>query len=207
LTRWVLKEAMRQSYAWRRLGVDLSIAVNFSAKNLQSSELADHLARLLSASGTTAEKLILEVTESAIMSDESRAPGILRKLHDQGVEIAIDDFGTGYSSFANLRRLPITEIKIDKSFVIGMAESNEDRIIVDSIVELGHKLGMHVVAEGVETLSSWRTLADLHCDLAQGYYLSRPLPADDVLRWTRGFVPPQAVPSDTPWSGEALLRS
>jgi diguanylate cyclase (GGDEF)-like protein len=207
LTRWVLKEAMRQSYAWRRAGLDLNIAVNFSAKNLQSTELSDHLGLLLSASGTSAEKLILEVTESAIMSDEPRALSILRKLHELGVEFSIDDFGTGYSSFANLRRLPVSEIKIDKSFVIGMSGSNEDRIIVDSIIELGHKLGMHVVAEGVETLSSWSVLADLRCDLAQGYYLSRPLPADDVLSWTRTFVPPESLHADSHWSDAASLRS
>jgi diguanylate cyclase (GGDEF)-like protein len=197
LTRWVLREAMRQSCSWRRLGLDLNIAVNLSAKNLQTSELAEQLTHLLSASGISAQKLILEVTESAIMSDEPRAGEILRKLHDQGVEIAIDDFGTGYSSFANLRRLPVSEIKIDKSFVIGMDGSNDDRIIVDSIIELGHKLGMHVVAEGVETLSAWSTLGLLHCDQAQGYYLSRPLASDDVLPWTRGFIPPEAMRGDS----------
>ncbi|HKP61273.1 MAG TPA: GGDEF domain-containing response regulator [Polyangiales bacterium] len=192
LTRWVLKEAMRQSYAWQRSGLDLNIAVNLSAKNLQSSDLTEHLGRLLSASGIHPERLVLEVTESAIMSDEPRAQEILRKLHAQGIEIAIDDFGTGYSSFANLRRLPVSEIKIDKSFVMGMSASNEDRIIVDSIIELGHKLGLHVVAEGVETHSTWTALGDLHCDLAQGYFLSRPLPANDVLQWTRAFVGPRA---------------
>jgi diguanylate cyclase len=192
LTQWVLKEAMRQSSVWRREGLDLGIAINFSARNLHSSELSEHLGRLLSAPGATADRLILEVTESAIMSDDSRAQHILRRLHDQGVAIAIDDFGTGYSSLAHLRRLPVSEIKIDKSFVIGMAGSSEDGIIVDSIIELGHKLGLRVVAEGVESLSLWRVLSGLHCDLAQGYFLSRPLPADDVLPWTRSFVPPAA---------------
>ena len=192
LTRWVLKEAMRQSYAWHRSGLDLNVAVNLSAKNLQSSDLTEHLGRLLSASGIQPERLVLEVTESAIMSDEPRAQEILRKLHAQGIEIAIDDFGTGYSSFANLRRLPVSEIKIDKSFVMGMSACNEDRIIVDSIIELGHKLGLHVVAEGVETHSTWTALVDLHCDLAQGYFLSRPLPANDVLQWTRAFVGPRS---------------
>jgi EAL domain-containing protein (putative c-di-GMP-specific phosphodiesterase class I) len=129
------------------------------------------------------------------MSDESRALHILRRLHDQGVAIAIDDFGTGYSSLAHLRRLPVSEIKIDKSFVIGMAGSSEDGIIVDSIIELGHKLGLRVVAEGVETLSSWKALSGLRCDLAQGYFLSRPLPAGDVTNWIRNFEPPAGLPS------------
>jgi diguanylate cyclase (GGDEF)-like protein len=200
LTRWVLKEAMRQSYAWQRCGLDLNIAVNLSAKNLQSSDLTEHLGRLLSASGIQPGRLVLEVTESAIMSDEPRAQEILRKLHSQGIEIAIDDFGTGYSSLANLRRLPVSEIKIDKSFVMGMSACNEDRIIVDSIIELGHKLGLHVVAEGVETQHTWKALVDLRCDLAQGYLLSRPLPANDVLQWTRAFVAPDAR-NDTRWAG------
>jgi EAL domain-containing protein (putative c-di-GMP-specific phosphodiesterase class I) len=117
----------------------------------------------------------------------------LRKLHGQGVGIAIDDFGTGYSSFANLRRLPVSEIKIDKSFVIGMCSSNEDRIIVDSIIELGHKLSLNVVAEGVETLDTWHMLEALRCDYAQGYYLSRPLSPDDLLLWTRAFAAPRSL--------------
>jgi diguanylate cyclase (GGDEF)-like protein len=197
LTRWVLKEALRQSFAWQRAGLDLHVAVNLSAKNLQNLELTENLGHLLSASGIDAQKLVLEVTESAIMTDESRAQDILRKLSAQGVSIAIDDFGTGYSSFGNLRRLPVSEVKIDKSFVIGMCSSNEDRIIVDSIVELGHKLGLNVVAEGVETLETWRVLESLRCDLAQGYYLSRPLSPDDLLAWTRVFVAPSSTVSES----------
>jgi EAL domain-containing protein (putative c-di-GMP-specific phosphodiesterase class I) len=189
LTRWVVREATAQSHAWRRAGLDLRIAINFSAKNLQNAELTDHLAHGLSDSASR-EKLLVEVTESAIMSDELRAQEILRKLQDHGVEIAIDDFGTGYSSFGRLRELPVTELKIDKSFVQQMARSHADQIIVASIIELGHKLGLKVVAEGVETQSSWRVLSDLHCDLAQGYLLSRPMPAAEVLPWVRTFVPP-----------------
>ena len=189
LTRWVLKEALSQSDAWRREGLDLCVAINFSAKNLQNAELADHLSQRMFTG-----KLIIEVTESAIMSDESRAQEILRQLQDRGVDIAIDDFGTGYSSFARLRDLPVNEIKIDKSFVNGMSRSNEDHIIVASIIELGHKLGLQVVAEGVETPASWKELANLNCDLAQGYLLSRPMPANDVLPWFRSFVPPENDP-------------
>jgi diguanylate cyclase (GGDEF)-like protein len=193
LTRWVLKEALRQTFEWQRAGLDVHVAVNLSVKNLQNLELAENLGHLLSASGINAEKLVLEVTESAIMTDESRVQDILRKLAAQGVSIAIDDFGTGYSSFANLRRLPVSEIKVDKSFVIGMCSSNEDRIIVDSIVELGHKLGLSVVAEGVENLEAWRVLESLHCDLAQGYFLSRPLSPSDLFAWTRTFRAPSSA--------------
>jgi len=189
LARWVLKEGMRQAYAWHRAGLHLSVAVNLSAKNLQNTELSEQLARLLSTSGVPGESLVLEVTESAIMTDEQRVKELLQRLHAQGVEIAIDDFGTGYSSFANLRRMPVSEIKIDKSFVLGMTVSEEDRMIVGSIIELGHNLGLQVVAEGVETRQTWDALTRLGCDLAQGYYLSRPLQADDLLDWSRNFVP------------------
>jgi len=197
LTRWVLKEAMAQSAAWSKVGLDLCVAINFSAKNLQNAELAEHLEQRLMDAGPSKMSLIVEVTESAIMSDESRAQEILRKLQQQGVAIAIDDFGTGYSSFARLRDQPIDEIKIDKSFVSGMIGRKEDHIIVASIIDLGHKLGLQVVAEGVETAASWEELANLQCDLAQGYLLSRPLPAGDVLPWFRSFVaPPSTYPPD-----------
>jgi diguanylate cyclase (GGDEF)-like protein len=207
LTRWVLREAMRQAYAWHRTGLDLSIAVNLSAKNLQNTELTDQLGRLLSSSGMPADKLVLEVTESAIMTDEPRVKDLLVRLSEQGVEIAIDDFGTGYSSFANLRRLPVSEIKIDKSFVLNMVSSEEDRMIVSSIVELGHNLGLSVVAEGVENDSTWDVLAGMHCDLAQGYYLSRPLPAAALLDWSRGFSSRPPPRSGEPrWADEGAPR-
>jgi diguanylate cyclase (GGDEF)-like protein len=207
LTRWVLRETMRQAYAWHRIGLDLSIAVNLSAKNLQNAELTDQLGRLLSSSGMPADKLVLEVTESAIMTDEPRVKELLVRLDAQGVEIAIDDFGTGYSSFANLRRLPVSEIKIDKSFVLNMVSSEEDRMIVASIVELGHNLGMSVVAEGVENDSIWGVLIGLHCDLAQGYYLSRPLPAADLLDWSRRFSSRPPPRNGEPlWTDERVQR-
>jgi diguanylate cyclase len=207
LTRWVLREAMRQAYAWQRAGLDLSIAVNLSAKNLQNAELTDQLGRLLSTSGMPADKLVLEVTESAIMTDEPRVKDLLVRLSEQGVEIAIDDFGTGYSSFANLRRLPVSEIKIDKSFVLNMVSSEEDRMIVSSIVELGHNLGLSVVAEGVENDSTWDVLAGMHCDLAQGYYLSRPLPAGALLDWSRGFSSRPPPRSGEPrWADDSAPR-
>jgi len=207
LTRWVLREAMRQAYAWQRAGLDLSIAVNLSAKNLQNAELTDQLGRLLSTSGMPADKLVLEVTESAIMTDEPRIKDLLVRLDQQGVEIAIDDFGTGYSSFANLRRLPVSEIKIDKSFVLNMVSSEEDRMIVASIVELGHNLGLSVVAEGVENDAIWDVLAGMRCDLAQGYYLSRPLPAGALLDWSRRFSsrPPPRI-GETLWADEGAPR-
>jgi diguanylate cyclase (GGDEF)-like protein len=200
LTRWVLKEALRQAYAWHRVGFGASIAVNLSAKNLQSPELGEQISRLIKASGVASDKLELEVTESALMTDHPRARAILEELHAHGIPIAIDDFGTGYSSFANLRKLPISEIKIDKSFVSGMTKSGEDRAIVDSVIALGHKLEMSVVAEGVENTSTWEALAGMQCDIAQGYYLSKPLPPEDLLHWTRAFVPPSSLIPSPSWS-------
>jgi diguanylate cyclase (GGDEF)-like protein len=193
LTRWVLREALRQAGTWQRDGIDAAIAVNLSAKNLQNDDLAEQLDRLLIESDVPPDRLVLEVTESAIMTDHTRAREILEQLHARGVEIAIDDFGTGYSSFANLRRLPVSEIKIDKSFVQSMGSCPEDRVIVDSVIGLGHKLGLNVVAEGVENQAAWQTLANLRCDIAQGYFLSRPLPADKLTDWTRNFVAPPSL--------------
>ena len=201
LTRWVLKEAAAQARVWQRQGLDLRIAINLSAKNLQSDELADHLARRVSAGRYGGAKLVVEVTESAIMADELRAQDILRRLLDHDVEVAIDDFGTGYSSFARLRELPVSELKIDKSFVKRMGRSKADHLIVASIIELGHKLGLKVVAEGVETASSWNALAHLQCDVAQGYLLSRPMPAHHILPWCKSFVAPAVLygtPLDLP---------
>jgi diguanylate cyclase (GGDEF)-like protein len=190
LTRWVARSALREAQSWHREGLDAAIAINLSAKNLHNSDLAEQLDSMLSASDVPPERLVLEVTESAIMSDHTRAREILEQLHSRGIEIAIDDFGTGYSSFANLRRLPVSEIKIDKSFVQSMSRCEEDRVIVDSVIGLGHKLGLNVVAEGVEGHPEWLELSTLRCDIAQGYYLSRPLPAEKLFDWTRNFEPP-----------------
>lgn len=190
LTRRVLRDAMTQSVLWQAAGLNVKIAVNLSVNNLQSSDLADHVAELVGETGVGADWITLELTESAIMNDESKAQLNLLRLHEQGFKIAIDDFGTGYSSFARLRQLPVSEIKIDKSFVSGMPESNEDRIIVDSIIALGHKLGMGVVAEGVETQQMWDMLEGFQCDQAQGYFLSRPLPATEMQEWVRTFLNP-----------------
>jgi diguanylate cyclase (GGDEF)-like protein len=190
LTRWVVRAALREAQSWHREGLDAAIAVNLSAKNLHNSDLAEQLDSMLTEFDVPPERLVLEVTESAIMSDHTRAREILEQLHARGIEIAIDDFGTGYSSFANLRRLPVSEIKIDKSFVQSMSSCAEDRVIVDSVIGLGHKLGLNVVAEGVEGHNEWLELASLRCDIAQGYYLSRPLPAEKLLDWASNFEPP-----------------
>ncbi len=130
-----------------------------------------------------ADHLTLEVTESSIMADPARAIAVLEALAAGGVRLSVDDFGTGYSSLSYLQRLPVHEVKVDKSFVFRMASDPNDEMIVQSIVELGHNLGLSVVAEGVEDQISWDRLRAMACDIGQGYHLSRPVPAADITRW------------------------
>jgi diguanylate cyclase (GGDEF)-like protein len=183
LTMQVLRMAMRQCRAWQDRGVDLTIAVNLSMRNLHDPQLPELIETMLAAEGIPAGRLKLEITESSIMADASRALEVLQRLRELGTTIAIDDFGTGYSSLAYLKRLPVDGLKIDKSFVQRLASDANDRAIVRSAVELGHNLGLHVVAEGIEDPASLRELTALGCDLAQGYYLGRPVPAESLDRW------------------------
>ena len=182
-SRWVLRSALRQSKVWHRRGFTSRIAVNLSMHNLQDERLPQVIKKLLKTSGGNPNWLGVEVTESALASDPIRAVDILSHLHDMGVWIAIDDFGTGYSSFAALKRLPVDEIKIDKSFVMGLTTDTQDAAIVRATVNLGQSVGLAVTAEGVENEETADYLAELGCDLAQGYYYSRPVPAGDITPW------------------------
>ena len=177
LTLFVLEAAIAQCSAWRKAGYDVAVSVNLSVRNLLDLELPDDVARLLDRWTVPASALELEITESTIMADLPRTQGVLMRLRSLGAGIAIDDFGTGYSSLAQLKRLLVDELKIDKSFVIGMATDDDDRLIVRSTIELGRNLGLRVVAEGVETQEVWDELREMGCDLAQGHYLSRPISA------------------------------
>jgi diguanylate cyclase (GGDEF)-like protein/PAS domain S-box-containing protein len=185
LTRWVLKTAMRQCQAWRQAGLNLPVAVNLSARNLHDPQLRDHLAGLLKTTGATAEQLELEITESAIMANPQSALEIITHLKTMGIRFALDDFGIGYSSLAYLKKLPVDTIKIDKSFVIDVARDEDDVLIVLSTINLAHNLGLKVVAEGVETKDVWDRLSAFGCDAAQGYYMCKPLPVDDLTRWLK----------------------
>jgi diguanylate cyclase len=185
LTRWVLDAALRQAAEWQRTGHHLSIAVNISTRCLLDPALPDQIASQLAAWQVPPVLLVLEITESAVMADPTRALDVLARLHALGVSLALDDFGTGYSSMAYLKELPVDELKIDRSFVSQMATSPSDATIVRSTIDLGHNLGLRVVAEGVETQDAWEKLAALGCDTAQGYLLSRPMPASDLERWLR----------------------
>jgi len=197
LTRHVLACALRQVGVWRREGLELDVAVNLSARDLLDLELPETVAQLLAEHDVAPGRLELELTESVILSDPNRARAVLTRLDAMGVRLAIDDFGSGYSSLAYLKRLPVGTIKIDRSFVMNMAEDENDAVIVRSTIDLGRTLGLRVVAEGVETERVWRELAQLRCDRAQGYFLARPIPADELAAWLCGRSADRPVGSAT----------
>jgi EAL domain-containing protein (putative c-di-GMP-specific phosphodiesterase class I) len=183
LTAWVVDSALRQCRAWQDAGIALSVAVNVSVRNLLDVQLPDSIAELLRKHGLPPQRLELEITESTIVADPVRALDVLTRLHDMGLMLSVDDFGTGYSSLSYLKDLPVRELKIDRKFVNNMADDGDDAFIVRSTIDLGRNLGLQVVAEGVETADVWDHLQRLGCDVAQGYYLSRPLPAADLTKW------------------------
>lgn len=188
LTAWILDECLRTWRALHAQGRAVPLSVNLSTRDLMDVELPHKFAALLQRHGAPADALCLEITESAIMDDPTRAQQTLERLHEMGLRLAIDDFGTGYSSLAYLKRLPVHELKIDKSFVMQMERDSDDAKIVRSTIDLAHNLGLSVVAEGVETASHWRALRSLDCDLAQGYLVARPLPAEDFAAWVRRWT-------------------
>jgi diguanylate cyclase (GGDEF)-like protein len=194
LTRWVLDAALDQAARWRHAGLGLSVAVNVSTRCLLDLAFPDQVAGQLASWQVPPELLLLEVTESAVMADPERALEVLGRLHTMGVGLAVDDFGTGYSSMAYLKQLPVDELKIDRSFVGHMATSPSDAVIVRSTIDLGHNLGLRVVAEGVETQRAWDELAALGCDTAQGYLLGRPVPAAELERQLRHAAPTAGQP-------------
>jgi diguanylate cyclase (GGDEF)-like protein len=175
LTLHVLRSALGQCATWREQGLDLSVAVNLSVRSLLDADLTRDVEQVLRETNVPPSALILEITEGSMMADSNRTLSVLRCLSSMGVSLSIDDFGTGYSSLSYLKRLPVSEVKIDKSFVMNMATDDNDDVIVRSTIDLGHNLGLRVVAEGVENQASWDRLVALGCDVAQGYYLSAPL--------------------------------
>ena len=183
LTHFVLDTALQQCRSWSVEGHELPVAVNVSARRLVDLTFPDEVAELLARWQIPAPMLELEITESAIMSDPTHALQVLQRLNTMGVRLSIDDFGTGYSSMAYLKNLPIHELKVDRSFVSQMTSNNRDAVIVRSTVDLGRNLGLRVVAEGVEDASTWQALDALGCDAIQGYYVSRPVPPDDLIDW------------------------
>ncbi len=182
LTQWVLNAALRQRREWHTAGIELPVAVNLSTRNLLDPELAQTIADLLGRWQLQPDQLAVEITESAIMAEPERARGTVFDLREMGMRVSIDDFGTGYSSLAYLHRLAVDQIKVDRSFVMAMPHDKSAATIVRATVDLGHALGIEVVAEGVESQQVWDQLASLGCDQAQGYFIGRPAGASDVTR-------------------------
>lgn len=183
LTRWVLMEALRYCREQSEQGIELRMNVNLSARSLHDPHLIAMVTDTLQATGAKPEQLVLEVTESAIVLDPNRAEETLIALSKLGVGLSIDDFGTGYTSLASIKRLPIQEIKIDRTFVFNMLTDNKDAMIVRSVIELGHNLGLTVVAEGIETQEVMDQLNKLACNEVQGYHICRPITPDQLLSW------------------------
>jgi len=186
LTYWSINVALREWSEFCSSGAAGSIAINMSAKILQSREVVELVGRAMNIWGAEPASLVLEVTESAMMSDPKAALHTLSALHEMGVNLSIDDFGTGYSSLAYLKELPVGELKIDKSFVRHMAENQQDRKIVQSIIDLAHNLDMSVVAEGIENQQALDMLIGMGCDYGQGFYIGRPMPMADMPPWVEG---------------------
>jgi diguanylate cyclase (GGDEF)-like protein len=185
LTSWALSAAIRQMAAWRREGIDVDVAVNLSAPDLLDSQLGDEILETLREHGVEPTRLILEITEGAVIRDPALAVRNMQLLRIAGVRFSLDDFGTGYSSLSQLSRLPLDELKIDRSFITRAHERRDDVTIIKSTIELAHNMGLKVVAEGVETQEAWNLLRRLGCDLVQGYLVSRPLTASDTITFVR----------------------
>ncbi|MGH7775169.1 MAG: putative bifunctional diguanylate cyclase/phosphodiesterase [Candidatus Binatia bacterium] len=187
LTLWVLHEALEQCRFLNETGLEIKMAANLSMWNLQAQEFPDQVTGLLETCGVSPFHLEFEITESAIMANPARTMENLTRMSKMDLRFAIDDFGTGYSSLAYLKKLPVREIKIDKSFVTNMTADKDDAIIVRSIIDLGHNLGLKVAAEGVENQETKKMLAALNCDAAQGFFICKPLPAAELTAWLRKF--------------------
>ncbi|WP_233831675.1 bifunctional diguanylate cyclase/phosphodiesterase [Paraburkholderia sp. ZP32-5] len=183
ISRWIAREAVEQCARWRAQGLDVNVSINFSARDLTDRTAPDWIAALLKEHGVEPRQLWIEITESALMDDQAHALTTLERLRALGIRMSIDDFGTGYSSLSYLKRMPVTELKIDRSFVIGMASDADDEFIVRSTIALGHNMGLLVAAEGVEDEATLEKLRALGCDTAQGYYIGRPVAADEITAW------------------------
>ena len=176
--RWVLEQACQQAKAWLDAGYgNFTLAVNLSARQLQQPDLLQVVQQVLQSSGLPPQNLELEITENLLLNDTERNIALLHRLHDLGIRLALDDFGTGYSSLSYLKKFPFDLLKIDQSFVRGLPNNQEDAALVDTIITMGHKLGMQVIAEGVETREQREFLHHLGCDLVQGYLIAKPMPA------------------------------
>jgi EAL domain-containing protein (putative c-di-GMP-specific phosphodiesterase class I) len=194
LTAWVVATALRDLKCWQAAGFGIDVAINVSPVDLADPGFADQIAVLLAQIGADASHVVLEVTESGAMKDLPSTMRMMEQLRVLGIRFSIDDFGTGYSSLAHLKRLPVDEVKIDRSFIQELEARRDDDVIVRSTINLGHALHLKVVAEGVEIASSWEALGRLGCDLIQGYYVSKPLPLAEFTAWMMARTTSHARP-------------
>ncbi|MGB4102013.1 MAG: EAL domain-containing response regulator [Alphaproteobacteria bacterium] len=183
ITKFALRQAVSAAATWRDAGQTLTVAVNIAASSLLDLTLPDQISDICDRGNLPTEQILLEVTENEAMRDTKRTMDVLLRMRLRGIGLGIDDFGTGHSSLRELQRMPFSEMKIDKSFVLDMATNRDCRVIVNAIIDLGHNLGLKVIAEGVEDFRAWSMLADKGCDLAQGHYIAKAMPADRVLNW------------------------
>ncbi len=189
LTLWVLENALRQGATWHKMKMRMGIAVNISAFNLLNPAFPELIATLLTISNFPAESLILEITETSIMANPDRSLAILERIHQFGVRLSIDDFGTGYSSLAYIKRLPVSELKIDQSFIMDMLTNESDATIVNATIQLGHNLGLNVVAEGIDNRQTFDMLRSMGCDLQQGYFICKPVTPEFITNQTTRVFP------------------
>ncbi len=185
ITLWVMNDAIRQCGLWLQAGIEVNVSLNISARDLLNPELPASFSDMLARHHCEARLITLEITESAVLDDPLRALANLQALRDTGCMLSIDDYGTGYSSLSYLKQMPVSEMKIDRSFVMNLVENPNDEIIVRSTIELAHNMGLKVTAEGVETEAVLERLCELGCDLAQGFLISRPVPVDALETWFR----------------------
>ena len=183
ISLWMLINAATHYAKWQSYGINISIAVNLSARDLMDVDLPDKIAKIMSDRHIPPKAIALEITESSIMEDPEQARITVARLSNMGLKISIDDFGTGYSSFAYLKNLQVDELKIDKSFIINMTPDSEDIKIVRSTIGLAHNMGLSVVAEGIETEAALDLLKELNCDFGQGYLIGRPMPVEKFNDW------------------------
>jgi len=190
LTHCVIDKTIHQKKQWDNADFAVSISVNISADDITSLTLPEQMTQLLSSSCLDPTQITLEITESVLMGELVTSLDILTRLRLKGINLSIDDFGTGYSSLSQLHRVPFTELKIDRSFVSNLPSDSEARSIVKTCIILGHELGMKIVAEGIEDKETWDLLAGFGCDIAQGYFISKPIPGEDVINWAKNFIAP-----------------
>jgi len=183
ITNWILNKAIEDCSMWQRAGYNHGVSINLSAISLHNSALPDDIAAIIAKHSLSAESITMEVTESAIMSDPEYALKILTRLRNMQLSLSIDDFGTGYSSLSYVKKLPVNEIKIDKSFVKDVCSDNNDEAIICSVIVLSKHMQTKVVAEGVEDLETYNKLHALDCDIIQGYYIAKPMLFNVFMEW------------------------